>query len=222
MKSRLACVVAALGAVALSFLVAGAASAEEKEIVPAQIAGIPFGKYVQTPGYLNSLRQTVQDYEARFGDCDKAKYDARMQIGQPQKPISFPDVGEVPQWIEIVRVEGCKDPYIRGVLVALIKDRVSFHPLLKGDGVSGVFAQQRVIGKMLLQEKAVAMKAGCGEKDKIRIFQHDMVDKTKTDTSGDWDEVWHINNCKGVKFVQVTFKNDGADFSMQDVEVKKN
>lgn len=218
----------ALCLLGLGMQLSPAVQAEEKteQIAPAQVAGIPFNKYVQTSGYLASLQQTINDYEMQFGDCAAAAYDARMQIGQPQKPISFPGKSEtVPQWIEVARVEGCEQPYVRGVLVALLDGNISFHPLLKGNGVSGIFTQKVVLGKLLEKEKAEAKKAGCAEKDDVRITQHDMVDKSKTVAAGSWDEVWHIKNCKGPKFVQVTFtaKDEGtADFKFQDVIMREN
>lgn len=205
---------------------ANAQGAEQaKDTAPEQVAGIPFGKYVQSAGYLDSLKRTVKDFEAKFGDCDSAAYDARMQIGQPQVPVSFPNIsGVAPQWIEVVRVEGCEAPYVRGVLVALHDNQVNFYPLLKGNGVSGVLLQQMVAGKLLLREKDEASNAGCKTADPVRITKHDMVDKTKKSATGDWDEVWHVTNCKGQKYVQVTFKNgaDGdAEFSFQEIKEGK-
>lgn len=216
-------VVASLTTVSLA---GGATTApEEQQLVPAQVTGIPFNRYVKTPGYVGALTQTINDFEKQFGDCAEAYYDGRVQIGLPRKPISIPgQKTTVPQWLEINRIEGCKVSYIRGVLVAMVDQKVNFYPLLKGNGVAGVFKQKEVLAKLLEHEKAAAIKAGCKEDDELRITQHDMVDKKKTTATGDWDEVWHLKNCKGPKYTQVTFRtgDDGSvKFSFQDVKEGK-
>ncbi len=195
-------------------------------LFPSRVNGLPTQEYLQSSTYIETLKKTVLDYETVYGACSTPKFKARVNIGIPQNPWSLPEIGIAPQWIEVIRISGCKDTYLRNVLVVALERGTKLFPLISGNALSLVdfTLQQDVINTLIASENITAKNLGCKNEDRIRIFTTKMMSYEHKEEIIHWNEIWTISNCKEHKELTLEFKMSpitGTEFTIHQPSTDK-
>lgn len=190
---------------------------------PEEINGEPFRKFVNGDVYFGELTKEATQYEARVGACATPGEVERVTAGRPQLLTKFPDLGTPPQWMEILKINGCAKPVERAVLVLYVGKKLLFLPLVAGNALSrfDVMLQRDVIKTLMPVERTLAVRAGCDDDDKIRIVGTKTLSKKSTESGLAWEEEWHLANCKGAKSVRVSYnaaKTGGTTFQIKQTK----
>ncbi|MGH1352553.1 MAG: hypothetical protein ACRBBN_17360 [Methyloligellaceae bacterium] len=201
--------------------------AENLNILPEHIGGVPFGNFLQSNSYLRILKNNALKHERIYGVCSTPVFRGRIETGRPLAPRSLPVYGTVPQWIEVVEIGGCKTTHKLHVLIAIVNDAPHFYPLLPGDGLSllDFTITNDVMSTLIEFETTHALTAGCKKSDTIRIHKVRLIDYQKSEENFTWNETWEIANCKSTKTLKVNFTANpttGTRFTIHQPEPVKN
>lgn len=202
------------------------ADQETVKLFPKEVAGFPIENFLQTKSYLKVLQNSVIDFEKRVGACETPVFSGRIDIALPQIARAFPEVGVVPQWLEIIEVAGCEQPFQRYVLVGIVDDAPKFYPLFTGNALSALdmVVENDVLKTLLASEKKHAVAAGCDVQDAIRVHTTTLLSHKQNDDTLAWTEAWHIANCKGQKTLTIEFETNpemGTRFAIHQPEKSK-
>lgn len=196
------------------------------DLFPAEISGIPIQNFLQSNSYLKVLEQAVMAHETTLGACRTPTFKGRVNFAAPHIPRAFPDAGVVPQWLEIVEIEGCEEPFERFVLVGVVDNAPAFHPLLAGNALSllDMVVEKDVLTTLLASEREHSLASGCLETDNIRIHDTKLLSHKQEEDTLYWNEAWRISDCKAQKTLTIEFKTNpstGTHFTIHQPQKPK-
>ncbi|MEM7621421.1 MAG: hypothetical protein AAF228_13425 [Pseudomonadota bacterium] len=193
-------------------------------LFPKDVAGLPIHSFLHSKAYKHVLEKNIIAYEKKFGPCASPRFAGRVDVARSKIPKSFPEAGLIPQWIEIIKIEGCDKPFNRFVLVGVINDVPTFHPMLSGNALSllDMVVEKDVLATLMESEHKHASISGCQKADMIRIHDAQLLSHKQEGETLYWNEVWHISNCKDFKKLTIRFETNprtGTQFSIHQPEV---
>jgi len=170
----------------------------------------PLSELVASQDYLEDLERYLIGYETWVGPCPDPQVAGRIKTLVLQKTVSFPEV-EAPmeaQWIEVVRIAGCTNPYERPVYVTVDQGKTVFFAHLLGSTRTQPRLQHRALNNLIAAEKSAAIASGCPQTQPVRVITTAYVSEFSTEYGRAWRETWTIANCRGLKNVPIEFKPD--------------
>ena len=187
---------------------------------PERFRGIPFRNFLASRDYMVALGEYALNYEREYGPCATPEFAGRLNVGRASFATTISDHGVPPQWLEVVKITGCDDPFPRNILVMIVEGELRYFPLLLGKSISRTDAilQRDVVRSVILSERAVAQRSGCSKSDKVRLLSAVLLHQKKSGASTIWEEGWALQNCHGRKLLKIHFKTSpegGTDFVIE-------
>ncbi|GBF25740.1 hypothetical protein MnTg02_00773 [bacterium MnTg02] len=187
---------------------------------PERFKGMPFQTFLASGDYMTALREHALNYERKYGPCATPEFAGRLNVGRASFATTISDHGVPPQWLEVVKITGCDDPFPRNILVMIVEGELRYFPLLLGKSISRTDAilQRDVVRSVILSERAVAQRSGCSKSDKVRLLSAVLLHQKKSGASTIWEEGWALQNCHGRKLLKIHFKTSpegGTDFVIE-------
>ena len=202
----------------------GNAPAAAAEIEPS-VKDLPLSTFVKTRQYVEDLRRYLIGYETWVGPCPSADPGKRVKTLVLTQTVPLPDstVFDTPQWIEVIRIEGCSKPYERPVYVGVSAGKMVFYARLLGGTRTQPVLQHKAMTALIAAEKQAAIRSGCQQTQPVRVLTTAFVSETKVEYGTAWNEVWTIANCRGLKKVPMRFTPDhtgGISFAFEGLPSK--
>ncbi len=167
---------------------------------------------VASAQYREDLTRYLTGYESWVGPCPDPHISAPIETLVLQQTIPFPGVPTPiePQWIDIVRVTGCAQPYERPVYATLRDGKTVFFAQLLGSTRAQPYLQDRTVKRLVAEQKQSAIASGCEQTQPVRVLTTAYVSESGSEYGKAWRENWTVANCHGLKQVPVSFKPDHA------------
>lgn len=172
---------------------------------PQSVNGVPLADYLGSPEYWSQLKQFTVKFEKALGPCPNAELNRRFKAVPSKQAYKVPGVGTPPQWIELLKIEGCKTPFQRNIVVFLIEGKPRFMPVLHGTSKADPFLQVDVMKLLLPAARAQASKSNCAHANNVRILGTKLTREQLTNRGMSWSETWRVADCHGTHDYQVKF-----------------
>ena len=193
--------------VATVTLIAGAEAADGADPI---VDGRRLSTIVASAQYREDLTRYLTGYESWVGPCPAPQISAPIETLVLQQTIPFPGVPVPlqPQWVDIVRITGCAQPYERPVYATLRDGKTVFYAQLLGSTRAQPFLQDRTLKRLVVEQKKAAIASGCEQTQPVRVLTTAYVSESGTEYGNSWRETWTVANCNGLKKVPVQFTPD--------------
>ncbi len=187
---------------------------------PQSVNGMSLNDYLGSRGYWNQLKQFTEKFERALGPCPTPQMNLRHKAVPAKQAVRVPGVGVPPQWVEILDIEGCRDPFRRGIFVFLIDGRPKFMPMLHGTARSDPFLQVDVMRTLLPAARAKATQMSCSNGNDVRLLGAKFNSEQLSQFGMRWSETWRVADCHGSHDYEVRFHQragHGTSFSISEV-----
>lgn len=187
------------------------------------VKNLPLSSLVKTRQYVEDLRRYLIGYETWIGPCPSADPGKRVRTLLLNQTVPLPDAElfDAPQWIEVIRIEGCDRPYERPVYVGVSKGKTVFYARLLGGTRTTPVLQHKAMTALIAAEKIAAIRSGCQQTQPVRVLTTAFVSETKVEYGTAWNESWTIANCRGLKQIPMRFTPDhtgGISFAFEGLQ----
>ncbi len=186
---------------------------------PQSVNGMSLNDYLGSREYWRQLQQFTETFERALGPCPTPQMNRRHKAVPAKQAVRVPGVGVPPQWVEILDIEGCRDPFRRGVFVFLINGHPKFMPMLHGTARSDPFLQVDVIRTLLPAARAKATQMSCSNGNDVRLLGAKFNSEQLSQSGMRWSETWRVADCHGSHDYEVRFhqrSGKGTSFSISE------
>jgi len=184
-----------------------------------EIDGRPLKDFLNSEAYIQALRRYVALYETRVGPCRDARPTARVRTVLVRKRFFIPglDIKTTPQWVEAIRIEGCKTSYERLVFSTRGRGKTIFIALARGGTKADPLLQYDLLKALLPLARARAVKAGCGKSDRVGLITTRALAAAADAPKGTWSEIWQMGTCKGERRYRIDFRPAKSGGTVYDI-----
>jgi len=187
---------------------------------PQSVNGMSLNDYLGSNKYWSQLRQFTERFERALGPCPTAQMNRRQKAVPAKQAVSVPGVGVPPQWVEILEIEGCREPHRRAMFVFLIDGQPKFMPILHGTAKSDPFLQVDVMRMLLPAARAKATQMNCANGNDVRVLGTKFNTEQLTSKGMRWSETWRVADCHGSHDYEVRFHQrtgQGTTFQISNI-----